>query len=558
MNPYPRDEGPHSVSYKNLPAWKALESHAAAIAGRTLRDLFAADGNDRFESSSLQALDLLYDFSRQRVTRETLALLQSLAQACHLPARIAALFAGEPVNNTEGRAAMHMALRNRTDRPMYAEGQDVMPEVRAQLARMRDFVSGVHQGRILGFTGARFTDVVNIGIGGSDLGIVMATEALARFRNKGIRLHCVSNVDGVELADTLEQVNPATTLFVICSKTFTTQETLANANAAREWLIGELGVKGIAHHFVAVSTNHAAMDAFGIAPESRFTMWDWVGGRYSLWSTVGLSIALSLGMDQFELLLAGGHEMDEHFRTAPLDRNLPVLMGLLGVWNIDFLGLGSLAVLPYDRRLHRFPAYLQQLEMESNGKSVTRDGQHVGYPTGNVVWGEPGNNAQHSFFQLLHQGTAQVALDFIAPVNGSSRFLAHQDLALANCFAQAEAFAFGQTAEQVRAVLQSKGTAPVDVDRLVPHKVHAGNRPSSLILMPRMGPRAVGKLIAWYEHKVFVQSVVWDVNPFDQWGVELGKKLAASMIEPVRTGLWPEGPAHLQKLLSQVQRWRGD
>ena len=553
-----KQQEPQALSRNTLPAWKALEAHAAAFSSRHLRDLFASDGSGRFDATSVQVLDLLYDFSRQRVTRETLGLLQSLAQACDLPARIAALFAGETVNNTEGRAAMHMALRNRSDRPMQADGQDVMPEVRAQLAKMREFVTGVHQGRILGFTGARFTDVVNIGIGGSDLGIVMVTEALARFRNKGIRLHCVSNVDGVELADTLERINPATTLFVICSKTFTTQETLANANAAREWLIGELGEKGIGHHFVAVSTNHQAMDAFGIAPGSRFTMWDWVGGRYSLWSTVGLSIALSLGMDQFEMMLAGGHEMDEHFRTAPLDRNLPVLMGLLGVWNIDFLGLDSLAVLPYDRRLHRFPAYLQQLEMESNGKSVTRDGKPVGYRTGNVVWGEPGNNAQHSFFQLLHQGTAQVALDFIAPVNGSSRFLQHQDLALANCFAQAEAFAFGQTAEQVGHDLLAKDTPLAEIERLVPHKVHAGNRPASLILVPRLGPRAVGKLIAWYEHKVFVQSVIWDVNPFDQWGVELGKKLATSVTEPVRTGLWPGGPAHVQKLLAQVQRWRGD
>jgi glucose-6-phosphate isomerase len=416
----------------------------------------------------------------------------------------------------------------------------------------------VHQGRMLGFTGARFTDVVNIGIGGSDLGIVMATEALARFRNRGIRLHCVSNVDGVELADTLEEVNPATTLFVVCSKTFTTQETLTNANAAREWLIGELGEKAVQHHFVAVSTNHAAMDAFGIAPASRFTMWDWVGGRYSLWSPVGLSIALALGMDQFELLLQGGHDMDEHFRTAPLARNLPVLMGLLGVWNNDFLGLDSLAVLPYDRRLHRFPAYLQQLEMESNGKGVTHDGNPVQYRTGNVVWGEPGNNAQHSFFQLLHQGTARVALDFIAPVHGSSRFTQQQDLALANCFAQAEAFAFGQSADDVRRDLQSKGTPAAQLEGLVPHKVHVGDRPSSLIVLPRLGPRALGKLVAWYEHKVFVQSVIWDINPFDQWGVELGKKLATSMTDPVRTGTWRDGPPHMQDLLARVQHWRAD
>ena len=542
----------------DLPAWKALQAHAAQFSALHLRDLFASDASRRFDQLSVQALDLLYDFSRQRVTPETVRLLLDLANECRLRESIDALFAGEPVNHTEHRAAMHMALRNRSDRPMHADGQDVMPEVRGQLAKMRDFVTGVHHGRILGFTGQRFTDVVNIGIGGSDLGIVMATEALGRYRNRAIRLHCVSNVDGVELADALERVNPATTLFVICSKTFTTQETLTNANAAREWLIGELGAKAVGHHFVAVSTNHAAMDAFGIAAEARFTMWDWVGGRYSLWSTVGLSIALALGMDQLELLLQGGHDMDEHFRAAPFERNLPVLMGLLGIWNGDFLGLDSLAVLPYDRRLHRFPAYLQQLEMESNGKGVTRDGEAVTYATGNVVWGEPGNNAQHSFFQLLHQGTARVALDFIAPVHGSSRFAAQQDLALANCFAQAEAFAFGQTPEQLRTDLTAKGTESKEIDRLVPHKVHAGNRPSSLIVLPRLEPRSLGRLIAWYEHKVYVQSVIWDVNPFDQWGVELGKKLASSMTAPVRAGEWPDGPAHVQKLLGVVSRWRAE
>lgn len=544
------------TSRTQLSAWQALEAQATKLSPQHLRDLFAADPAGRFGAMSLNALDVLYDYSRQRATPETVRLLCDLARACELPDRIAAFFAGEAVNNTEHRAAMHMALRNRSERPMFATGQDVMPEVRAQLAKMREFVTGVHQGRILGFTGSRFTDVVNIGIGGSDLGIVMATEALGRFRNRAIKLHCVSNVDGVELADTLESINPATTLFVVCSKTFTTQETLTNANAARAWLIGELGEKAIGHHFVAVSTNHKAMDAFGIAPDSRFTMWDWVGGRYSLWSTVGLSIALALGIDQFELVLQGGHDMDEHFRSAPLERNLPVLMGLVGVWNNNFLGLDSLAVLPYDRRLHRFPAYLQQLEMESNGKSVTRGGQPIDYATGNVVWGEPGNNAQHSFFQLLHQGTAQVALDFIVPVNGSSRFLQHQGLAMANCFAQAEAFAFGQTAEQVRADLESKGTPNAEIERLVTHKVHAGNRPSSLILVPRLGPRTLGRLIAWYEHKVFVQSVIWDVNPFDQWGVELGKKLATPMAAGVKTGVLPDGAPHVQQLLAQVQRWR--
>jgi glucose-6-phosphate isomerase len=541
----------------SLPAWKDLQAHAADLEIHHLRHLFQ-DDPQRFERLSVAELDFLYDFTRQRLTANTIRLLLELARACGLEERIQALFAGEAVNNTERRAAMHMALRNRSDRSITIDGRDVMPDVRAELARMREFVTGVHEGRITGARGARFTDVVNIGIGGSDLGIVMATEALGRYRNRGIRLHCVSNIDGVELAEVIEQVNPATTLFVICSKTFTTLETLSNANSARDWLIGELGAAAIAKHFVAVSTNHKTMDEFGIAPGSRFTMWDWVGGRYSLWSAVGLSIALALGMDQFELVLQGGHDIDEHFRTASLERNLPVLMGLIGVWNGNFLGHDSLAVLPYDRRLHRFSAYLQQLEMESNGKSVTRDGRAIDYPTGAVVWGEPGNNAQHSFFQLLHQGTARVAMDFIAPVNASSRFQDQHDLALANCFAQVEAFAFGQTELQVRADLAAKGTSDAEIERLLPHKVHVGNRPSSLILFPRLGPRTLGRLIAWYEHKVFVQSVIWDVNPFDQWGVELGKKLAGSMAPAVQAAAWPDGPRHVQSLLEVLRRWRAD
>jgi glucose-6-phosphate isomerase len=544
-------------NHRLLPAWRAIEAHARVLEDRHLREFFAEEPQ-RFDRMSVAALDILYDFTRQRMTAETIGLLLDLARACDLEGRIRALFAGEAVNNTENRPALHMALRNRSGRPMETAGRDVMPEVRAELAKMREFVTGVHEGRVTGAGGQRFTDVVNIGIGGSDLGIVMATEALGRFRNRAIRLHCVSNIDGVELAEVMEQVNPATTLFVVCSKTFTTQETLANATSARQWLVGELGEVAVGRHFVAVSTNHTAMDAFGISPQSRFTMWDWVGGRYSLWSAVGLSIALALGWEPFELLLAGGHDMDEHFRTAPLEGNLPVLMGLIGVWNSNFLGIGSLAVLPYDRRLHRFSAYLQQLEMESNGKSVTRDGRAADYGTGTVVWGEPGNNAQHSFFQLLHQGTAQVAMDFIAPVNASSRFQPQHDLALANCFAQAEAFAFGQTADQVRADLETRGATADDVARLVPHKVHAGNRPSSLILLPRIGPRTLGRLIAWYEHKVFVQSVIWDVNPFDQWGVELGKKLAGSMAPAVQKASWTEGPPHIQSLLETVARWRGE
>ena len=537
------------------PAWQALQRSAREIGELHLRQLFATDPS-RFDSLSIQALDLLFDFSRQRVTPRICNLLLELAQERGLEQRIGALFAGEPVNNTERRAAMHMALRNRSGRPMHADGRDVMPEVRRELGRMRDFVVGVHEGRYRGATGQRFTDIVNIGIGGSDLGIVMATEALGRYRNRGMRLHCVSSVDGVELSDAMEQVNPATTLFVVCSKTFTTLETLSNATAAREWLVAELGEGAVAKHFVAVSTNQAAMDSFGISADSRFTIWDWVGGRYSLWSAVGLSIALALGMDQFESLLQGANDMDEHFASAPLAVNLPVMMGLIGIWNVNFLGYDSLAVLPYDRRLHRFPAYLQQLEMESNGKRVTRAGDPVSWQTGPIVWGEPGSNAQHSFFQLLHQGTARVALDFIVPVQASSRFQGRHDLALANCFAQAEAFAFGQTEEEVRADLESKNTDPAEIERLLPHKLHPGDRPSSIVMFPRLGPRALGRLVALYEHKVFVQSVIWDINPFDQWGVELGKKLAGSMVPAVKTGFRENSPPHLRSLLEMIGRWR--
>jgi glucose-6-phosphate isomerase len=469
------------------------------------------------------------------------------------------MFNGEKINTTEHRAVLHVALRNRTDRPINVDGQDVMPEVRASLEKMRGFVEGIHGGRIHGHTGKTFTDIVNIGIGGSDLGIVMATEALAKYRNRNLRLHCVSNIDGVQLGDVLEKVDPARTLFVVCSKTFSTLETLTNAKLARQWIVDRLGEGAPARHFAAVSTNAKAMDAFLIPPQNRFTMWDWVGGRYSVWSAVGLSVALALGMDQFELMLEGGHEMDEHFRTTPFENNLPVLMGLLGVWNRNFLGMDSLAVLPYDQRLHRLPAYLQQLEMESNGKSVTLAGELLTYDSGAVLWGEPGSNAQHSFFQLLHQGTARVALDFLAPVNASSPFQEQQNLALANCFAQAQAFAFGQTEAQVRQDLAAKGTSESEIARLIPHKLHPGNRPSTVILFPRLGPKTLGRLIALYEHKVFTQSVIWGINAFDQWGVELGKKLAESLAPALeKPGEAAVGAApSLKNLLEHVAKWRG-
>jgi len=546
------------ASLTSLPAWHALAEHASVIRETHLRDLFAADPQ-RFERLSRGELDLLFDFSRQRVTEKSLRLLIALAEAREVAARRDAMFAGARINTTEDRAVLHTALRNLSERPVTVDGEDVMPAVRAELDKMREFVEGVHSGRHRGSKGKVFTDIVNIGIGGSDLGIVMATEALARFRNRSIRLHCVSNIDGVQLADTLEQLDTERTLFVICSKTFTTLETLSNARLARVWLADRLGEGAVGKHFVAVSTNHQAMDEFGLAPQNRFTMWDWVGGRYSVWSAVGLSVALALGMDTFDLLLEGAHAMDEHFRNAPFERNLPVLMALLGIWNRNFLGIESLAVLPYDQRLHRFSAYLQQLEMESNGKSTTVDGQATNYDTGEVLWGEPGSNAQHSFFQLLHQGTSEVALDFIAPVNASSPFQQQQNLALANCFAQAEAFALGQTAEKVRADLASKGTSAAEIDRLVPHKTHSGNRPSSLLLFPRLGPRTLGKLIALYEHKVFVQGVIWGINSFDQWGVELGKKLAGSLAPAVeRPETAREVSPGVKQLLGYVKKWRTD
>lgn len=519
-----------------------------------LRDLFAQDAG-RFANFSRCEVDLLFDFSRQRVAPETLQLLFKLADARGLRAAMQAMFSGERINVTESRAVLHTALRSKSDQPILVDGKDVLPEVRDNLARMREFVDGVHHGRVVGHTGKAFTDVVNIGIGGSDLGIVMASEALARYRHRNLRLHCVSNIDGAQLADVLEQIDPARTLFVICSKTFTTLETLSNAKVARQWVVDRLGPGAPAKHFAAVSTNQKAMDAFLIAPQNRFTMWDWVGGRYSLWSAVGLSLALAIGMDNFELMLEGGRLIDEHFQTAPFERNLPVLMALLGIWNQNFLGIESLAVLPYDQRLHRFAAYLQQLDMESNGKSVTLDGQAIDYKTGAVLWGEPGSNAQHSFFQLLHQGTASVAMDFIAPVNASSDQQSQHNLALANCLAQAQAFAQGQTAEQVRADLSAKGTSEQEIARLMPHKLHPGNRPSSLILFPRLGPRTLGKLIALYEHKVFVQSVVWGINAFDQWGVELGKKLAEGLVGAVENPESHADPA-LSGVLRYVSKWR--
>ena len=520
-------------------AWQALDAHAAAMRSAHLRDLLARDAR-RFDTLSRSACGLLVDFTRQRVTTETIELLTALARSAGLEQAIADLFAGRHVNNTEDRPALHVALRAPTSAPRLVDGVDVARLVREERAHLEAFVADVHQGRRQGATDKRFSDIVNIGIGGSDLGPVMAVEALKGYRISGYRSHFVSNIDGCQLADVIATTDPERTLFIICSKTFTTLETQTNASRAREWIVERLGPAAIPKHFAAVSVNQKAMDAFGIAPDARFAMWDWVGGRYSLWSAIGLSLELAIGSAHFRELLAGGHEIDEHFRTAPLEENVPALLGLIGVWNVDGLGIASHAVLPYDQRLHRFAAYLQQLEMESNGKRVTRAGEAVGRATGPVLWGEPGSNAQHSFFQLLHQGTVEVAMDFVAPVKSSAGLQNQQDLALANCFAQAQAFAVGYDAPGVPNA-----------------KKHPGNRPSSLILFERLDPRTLGRLVALYEHKVYVQSVVWGINAFDQWGVELGKKMATAMAPAVsQPATRAAQPPEIQALLARLDRWR--
>ncbi|MDH5276287.1 MAG: glucose-6-phosphate isomerase [Gammaproteobacteria bacterium] len=539
------------------PAWKALQRHASAAwlaAGSTrLRDLLDTPG--RFEAFSRQHGDCLLDFSRNRISTDTLKLLIALASERGVPASIQALFTAETVNPTENRPAQHMALRGPAGPPLLVGETDIRVEIAAERERMLALADSVRCGDFRGATGARIRHVVNIGIGGSDLGLVMATEALHEFCTSDVQIHYVSNVDGTQLADIVAKAPAAETLFIICSKSFATWETALNAATARAWLTGQLGESAVARHFVAVSVNAAAMDDFGIAHEHRFRIWDWVGGRYSLWSSVGLAIAIAVGSDNFQDLLAGGRELDEHFRSAPLADNLPVLLALIAVWNQNLLGTTSQVILPYDGRLHRFAAYLQQLEMESNGKGVTRGGQPVQWSTGTVIWGEPGNNAQHSFFQLLHQGTASFAADFIAPVEGSSPYVDQHRVGLANMLAQAEAFARGYTLPEAQAELTASGKAPADVARLAPHKVHPGNHPGNILLLRRLNPHSLGFLVALYEHKVFVQACIWGINPFDQWGVELGKLMATGMhreLQSASPGAGLPGIGHV------IRRWARD
>ncbi len=512
------------------PAWKTLEQHWTQIGRLHMRDLFARDPG-RSERYSLEACGIYLDYSKNRITDETLQHLVALADTAELEHWRARLFGGERVNNTEDRAVLHMALRNPGTRSFQVDGSDVMPDVEAVLGRMRHFADAVRAGRWLGHTGRPISDVVSIGIGGSSLGPKMVCEALAAYQSPGLRVQFVSNVDGAQLVQTLQGLDAATTLFVVASKTFTTQETIRNAESARAWCLEALQDEGaIARHFVALSTNREAVAAFGIDPQNMFEFWEWVGGRYSLWSAIGLPIALAVGMDRFAELLAGAHAMDEHFLGAPPAANMPLILALLGVWYGNFGGAETQAVIPYDQNLQHLPTYLQQLEMESNGKRVTRDGLAVDYHTGAVVWGQPGTDAQHSFFQLIHQGTRLIPTDFVLPLRSHHPLAGHHDKLVANCLAQAQALMRGRTEAEARAELEAARLPPARVESLLPHRVFPGNRPSNMLLVERLTPAVLGALIALYEHKVFVQGVVWGVDSFDQWGVELGKQLAGRIL----------------------------
>ena len=526
-------------------AWKALEDHYKTASQWHMRDLFAQDAG-RFDRFSLRFDDILLDFSKNRISEETLSLLLALAEQADVQGWAHKTFNGEKINITEDRAVLHIALRNRSNRPILVDGVDVMPDINAVLAHMRRFSDAVRSGDWKGYTGKPIVDVVNIGIGGSDLGPVMVTEALKPYADTRLRVHFVSNIDGTHLAETLKVCDPETTLFLVASKTFTTQETITNANSAKSWLLAHVDASStgdtsaVAKHFVALSTNAKEVSKFGIDTENMFTFSDWVGGRYSLWSAIGLSIALYLGMDNFEELLTGAFEMDEHFLKTPLRANLPVILGVLGIWYNNFFGAQTQAILPYDQYMHRFPAYFQQGDMESNGKSINREGEHVDYSTGPVIWGEPGTNGQHAFYKLIHQGTKLIPCDFIAPIETHNPLGQHHPILLSNFFAQPEALMRGKTSEEVRAELEAQGLSGEKLEALVPHKVFEGNRPTNSILFRKLTPRILGSLIALYEHKIFTQGIIWNINSFDQWGVELGKQLAKVILPELET------PGHVE------------
>ncbi len=539
-------------------AWQALQKHFDEMKDVTIADLFAKDG-DRFSKFSATFGDqMLVDYSKNRITEETLAKLQDLAKECDLAGAIKSMFSGEKINRTENRAVLHVALRNRSNTPILVDGKDVMPEVNAVLEKMKTFSEAIISGEWKGYTGKAITDVVNIGIGGSDLGPYMVTEALRPYKNH-LNMHFVSNVDGTHIAEVLKKVNPETTLFLVASKTFTTQETMTNAHSARDWFLKAAGdEKHVAKHFAALSTNAKAVGEFGIDTANMFEFWDWVGGRYSLWSAIGLSIVLSIGFDNFIELLSGAHAMDKHFSTTPAEKNLPVLLALIGIWYNNFFGAETEAILPYDQYMHRFAAYFQQGNMESNGKYVDRNGNVVDYQTGPIIWGEPGTNGQHAFYQLIHQGTKMVPCDFIAPAITHNPLSDHHQKLLSNFFAQTEALAFGKSREVVEQEYRDQGKDPATLDYVVPFKVFEGNRPTNSILLREITPFSLGALIALYEHKIFTQGVILNIFTFDQWGVELGKQLANRILPELKDD--KEISSHdssTNGLINRYKAWRG-
>ncbi|ELQ0979777.1 glucose-6-phosphate isomerase [Shigella flexneri] len=539
-------------------AWQALQKHFDEMKDVTIADLFAKDG-DRFSKFSATFDDqMLVDYSKNRITEETLAKLQDLAKECDLAGAIKSMFSGEKINRTENRAVLHVALRNRSNTPILVDGKDVMPEVNAVLEKMKTFSEAIISGEWKGYTGKAITDVVNIGIGGSDLGPYMVTEALRPYKNH-LNMHFVSNVDGTHISEVLKKVNPETTLFLVASKTFTTQETMTNAHSARDWFLKAAGdEKHVAKHFAALSTNAKAVGEFGIDTANMFEFWDWVGGRYSLWSAIGLSIVLSIGFDNFVELLSGAHAMDKHFSTTPAEKNLPVLLALIGIWYNNFFGAETEAILPYDQYMHRFAAYFQQGNMESNGKYVDRNGNVVDYLTGPIIWGEPGTNGQHAFYQLIHQGTKMVPCDFIAPAITHNPLSDHHQKLLSNFFAQTEALAFGKSREVVEQEYRDQGKDPATLDYVVPFKVFEGNRPTNSILLREITPFSLGALIALYEHKIFTQGVILNIFTFDQWGVELGKQLANRILPELKDD--KEISSHdssTNGLINRYKAWRG-
>ncbi|EMG1631057.1 glucose-6-phosphate isomerase [Escherichia coli] len=539
-------------------AWQALQKHFDEMKDVTIADLFAKDG-DRFSKFSATFDDqMLVDYSKNRITEETLAKLQDLAKECDLEGAIKSMFSGEKINRTENRAVLHVALRNRSNTPILVDGKDVMPEVNAVLEKMKTFSEAIISGEWKGYTGKAITDVVNIGIGGSDLGPYMVTEALRPYKNH-LNMHFVSNVDGTHIAEVLKKVNPETTLFLVASKTFTTQETMTNAHSARDWFLKAAGdEKHVAKHFAALSTNAKAVGEFGIDTANMFEFWDWVGGRYSLWSAIGLSIVLSIGFDNFVELLSGAHAMDKHFSTTPAEKNLPVLLALIGIWYNNFFGAETEAILPYDQYMHRFAAYFQQGNMESNGKYVDRNGNVVDYQTGPIIWGEPGTNGQHAFYQLIHQGTKMVPCDFIAPAITHNPLSDHHQKLLSNFFAQTKALAFGKSREVVEQEYRDQGKDPATLDYVVPFKVFEGNRPTNSILLREITPFSLGALIALYEHKIFTQGVILNIFTFDQWGVELGKQLANRILPKLKDD--KEISSHdssTNGLINRYKAWRG-